>query len=164
MSAPLIKSIQTKGLSVELWPCDRTRDGPFIRALTQANFYIPLKTTYGWNEERHRLEPTQPQEYAMVRRGPATIGFIALRDEPTCLYLSSIQLVPEVRGAGIGTSLMRHVENVAKATGHRTIRLRVFHSNRAVSLYRRLGYVVESSDEHSAIMRKTVWPRPWDGE
>jgi ribosomal protein S18 acetylase RimI-like enzyme len=51
---------------------------------------------------------------------------------------------------------MEHIENMARDTGHRTIRLRVFHANRAAALYRRLGYVVESSDEHSAMMSKTL--------
>jgi ribosomal protein S18 acetylase RimI-like enzyme len=156
MRTRLIKSIRAGELSLELCPCDGARDGPFIRAVTKANLYSLLRSTYGWDEQRHKLEPKQPEQYTMVRRGEGPIGFVALRDQTDCLYLFSIQLVPEARGAGIGTSLMHHVEEVARATGHRTIRLRVFHANRAASLYRRLGYVIESSDEYSAMMRKLV--------
>jgi len=160
MSGPVIKSISIGESSIELCPCDVDRDGRFIRTLTAANFFKLLRTTYGWNEDHHRQEPAQPEQYTMIRRGGDNIGFITLRDQTDCLYLRSIQLVPEARGVGVGTSLMQHVENVARALGHRTIRLRVFHKNRAVSLYRRLGYTVESSDEHSAGLQKAVDPSP----
>lgn len=156
MRGAVIKSISIGEHSIDLSRCDADHDGRFIRTLTETNFFKLIRTTYGWNEEHYRREPAEPDQYTMIRRGGANIGFLTLRHQTDCLYLRSIQLVPEARGVGIGTSLMQHVENVAQANGHRTIRLRVFHKNRAVSLYRRLGYTVESSDEHSAGLRKAV--------
>lgn len=156
MAGRHIRSIAFRDGTLELRACDRASDGEFIRTETAQNFQRLTEATYGWNEERHQKEPSQPGDYTMVCFEGERIGFFALLDKPDCSYLSSIQLVPTVRGSGIGTTLMEHIESLARATGHRTIRLRVFHANRAASLYRRLGYVVESSDEHSAIMRKML--------
>jgi GNAT superfamily N-acetyltransferase len=141
---------------LELRPCDLAKDGDFIRAETAQNFRPLYEHTYGWSEELNRKRPSDPGDYTMVRRGDETIGFFALHDKADCSYLGSIQLVERVRGLGIGTRLMEHIETMVRATGHRTIRLRVFHVNRAAALYRRLGYVVESSDEHTAMMRKMI--------
>jgi GNAT superfamily N-acetyltransferase len=142
--------------SLDLRACDPFTDGDFIRAETAQNMRPLYEHTYGWNEEHQRKEPRHHEDYTMVGREGETIGFFALRDKPDCSYLGDIQLVPKVRGSGIGTRLMEHIESMARATGHRTIRLRVFHANRAAALYRKLGYAVESSDEHTAIMSKML--------
>ena len=93
--------------SVELHPCDTDFDGPFIRDLTKSNFYDIMKRTVGWNEERHQQGPKQPEYYQMVYRQGQRIGFLNLRDERQFVYVATIQLVPEVRGMGIGTLLMQ---------------------------------------------------------
>ena len=156
MVATRTNSIAFGDASLELRACDLTTDGDFIRRETSANFRPLYEHTYGWNEELNQQRPSDPGDYTMVCLEGELVGFFALHDKPDCSLLGSIQLVAHTRGRGIGTRLMEHIENMARDTGHRTIRLRVFHANRAAALYRRLGYVVESSDEHSAMMSKTL--------
>jgi len=64
------------------------------------------------------------------------------------LYLASIQaelrivdisLLPEWRGQGIGTALLRGLCEQADRTG-KTLRLHVVQHNRVLGLYRRLGF------------------------
>ncbi len=141
---------------LDLRACDGATDRDFIREETALNIRPFYEGTYGWSEERAHQEPKHPEDYTMVVLAGETIGFFALHDKPDCMYLGDIQLATKARGAGIGTRLMAHIESMARATGHRTMRLRVFHANRAAALYRRLGYVVETSDEHSAIMHKML--------
>jgi GNAT superfamily N-acetyltransferase len=150
------RSIALGDRSLELRPCDPAADGPFIRAETVQNFKHLVEASYGWNEERHRQEPLHPEDFTMVCLEGETIGFFSLHDDPDCAYLGTILIVPKFRGSGIGTRLLEHIDVMARATGHRTLRLRVFHVNPAAALYRRMGFEVESSDKHTSIMRKML--------
>lgn len=150
------KSIAFRDGALDLRACEPPGDTDFIRAETALNIRPFYEHTYGWNVERSQQEPKRPEDYTMVGFEGATIGFFALHDKPDCSYLADIQLVTRVRGRGLGTRLMEHIHGLARATGHRTIRLRVFHANRAGALYRRLGYAVDSSDEHTAVMSKML--------
>ncbi|MCG6137736.1 MAG: GNAT family N-acetyltransferase [Nostoc sp. LLA-1] len=60
-------------------------------------------------------------------------------------HIFLLYVVPEHRRRGIGTALMKYVENWAIQRGDRQIGLQVFQSNQgAVSLYHQLGYQTQS--------------------
>lgn len=60
-------------------------------------------------------------------------------------HIFLLYVVPEHRRRGIGTALMKYVENWATQRGDRQIGLQVFQSNQgAVSLYHQLGYQTQS--------------------
>jgi ribosomal protein S18 acetylase RimI-like enzyme len=60
-------------------------------------------------------------------------------------HIFLLYVVPAHRRRGIGTALMRHVENWAKERGDRQIGLQVFQSNQAaLYLYHQLGYQTQS--------------------
>lgn len=64
-------------------------------------------------------------------------------DRHTHIFLLYVK--PEHRRRGIGTALMRYVENWAMAKGDRQIGLQVFQSNsNAINLYNQLGYQTQS--------------------
>ena len=92
----------------------------------------------------------------MVCRGGRLIGFFALRDKASHLYVTTIQLVPEERGAGIGSALMHHFEHFASQRGFQSIRLRVLKGNRAATFYRRLGYRILEDGTHVTLMEKSL--------
>ena len=145
---------------IELRPCDVEDDGPFIRDLTRANFFEVVSRTEGWNEERHQQQPSPPESYQVVYRQGERIGFLSVRDDAGSLYVVTIQLSPEARGGGVGTILMRYVEDCARTRACASVRLRVFKDNRAKALYDRLGYVVVESDKFSHVMEKQVPSAP----
>ncbi|MEH1822562.1 MAG: GNAT family N-acetyltransferase [Nostoc sp.] len=60
-------------------------------------------------------------------------------------HIFILYVVPEHRRRGIGTALMRYVENWAVQRGDRQIGLQVFQSNKpALNLYNQLGYQTQS--------------------
>ncbi|MGF1934640.1 MAG: GNAT family N-acetyltransferase [Nostoc sp. ChiQUE02] len=60
-------------------------------------------------------------------------------------HIFILYVLPEHRRRGIGTALMRYVENWAIQRGDRQIGLQVFQSNKpALNLYNQLGYQTQS--------------------
>ncbi|OUL37154.1 GNAT family N-acetyltransferase [Nostoc sp. T09] len=60
-------------------------------------------------------------------------------------HIFLLYVVPEHRRRGIGTALMRYIENWATQRGDRQIGLQVFQSNQAaLNLYNQLGYQTQS--------------------
>lgn len=60
-------------------------------------------------------------------------------------YLSNIAVYPEFRSLGLGTKLLSEIEREARKTGSNKIVLDVETSNqRALKLYERIGYTIES--------------------
>ena len=69
------------------------------------------------------------------------IKFVARND----CYLSNVSVYPEFRSFGIGTKLLAAVEEEVKSIGKKRIVLHAeTHNARAISLYERLGYKIES--------------------
>jgi ribosomal protein S18 acetylase RimI-like enzyme len=137
-------------------PCDKERDGRFIRELTRENFYSYFTRTIGWNEERHREEPKFPERYLMLFNESDCIGFLSLQEQLHCLYLETLQLLQQYRGRGIGTALMRFVEEVAERKAKDRIQLRVFKGNSAQSLYHRIGFKVIEDQGWCFFMEKIL--------
>ncbi len=67
----------------------------------------------------------------------------------------AISLYKEYRGQGIGTALMRTMLDALEKAGYRQASLSVQKANRAVGLYRRVGFetVGENSEEYIMIKR-----------
>ena len=69
------------------------------------------------------------------------IKFVAHND----CYLSNVAIYPEFRSFGIGTKLLAAIEEEVKNIGKKRIVLHAeTHNARAISLYERLGYKIES--------------------
>jgi ribosomal protein S18 acetylase RimI-like enzyme len=137
-------------------PCDKERDGQFIRELTRESFYSYFTSTIGWNEERHREEPKFPERYLMLFNEIDCIGFLSLREQPHFLYLETLQLLQQYRGRGIGTALMRFIEEVAERKAKDRIQLRIFKGNPAKSLYHRIGFKVIEDQGWCFLMEKNL--------
>lgn len=74
------------------------------------------------------------------------IGRILIARTESEIRLVDITLLPEQRGAGIGTTLIRNLQREAAMAGQ-AVRLRVMKTNRAARLYQRLGFT--KTDESS---------------
>lgn len=92
----------------------------------------------------------------MLFRQGQPIGFLSLREEPKGLYLETLQLVQQHQGQGIGTAMIRIIENIAMRKAKDKIRLRVFKRNPAQSLYHRLGFKVVEEQDWSVLMEKDL--------
>lgn len=141
---------------ISIKSCDKERDGQFIRALTRENCYHYLTKTIGWDETLYRKEPRFPERYRMLFSEGNCIGFFSLREQPQCLYLETLQLLQQYRGYGIGTGLMRFVEEVASRKAKDIIQLRVFKDNPVQSLYHRIGFKVIEDQGWCFLMQKVL--------
>lgn len=141
---------------ISLKPCKKERDGQFIRELTRENFYDYLSKTIGWDEDRHRKEPRFPERYLMLFSQGNCIGFLSLREQPQCLYLETLQLLQQYRGHGIGTELMKFIEQVARRKAKDKIQFRVFKDNPSQSLYHRIGFKVIEDQGWCFLMQKVL--------
>ena len=64
----------------------------------------------------------------------------------------AISLIPEYRGQGIGTRLMREMLSLLKEHGYRQASLAVQKANYAVRMYRNVGFEIAAENEEEYIM------------
>ncbi len=70
-------------------------------------------------------------------------------------YLSNVSVYPEFRSFGIGTKLLEAVEEEAKSIGKKRVVLHAeTHNRRAINLYERLGYKIESKSSPMKIRNR----------
>jgi ribosomal protein S18 acetylase RimI-like enzyme len=106
-------------------PWDDAAKAAFLRAQLAAQ-----SAAYG-----HR--PGRSNRLVVVRGEP--VGRLDVARGEHEIAVLDISLLPEYRGRGIGTALLREVLDEAAAAGKR-VRVHVERSNRALRLYRRLGF------------------------
>jgi ribosomal protein S18 acetylase RimI-like enzyme len=76
-------------------------------------------------------------ELIMLRGEP--VGRLYLEPRQTQLYIVDIALMPDRRGQGIGSAILRALQATAQASG-RGVGIMVEKFNPALRLYRRLGF------------------------
>jgi ribosomal protein S18 acetylase RimI-like enzyme len=83
--------------------------------------------------------------FSIVRQGTASIGSMAVARGREEILLVDIALLPEFRGRGIGTRLLRELIDEA-AAARIPLRLSVLKGSRAFGWYGRLGFVQVRDD------------------
>ena len=133
-------------------------DKSFLCALNRLAYEDVVLQQFGeWDEEfqtRHFEEKWQEQAFQIVRGGDEDIGVIWTEDEPTCINLREIILLPGFQNLGIGTYLLKQVIERAHSK-RKPIQLTVLKANKAVDLYKRLGFRIigEASVSSHYLMR-----------
>ncbi|MGZ8288547.1 MAG: GNAT family N-acetyltransferase [Telluria sp.] len=92
-------------------------------------------------------------QYLLLSQQGRPAGRIVVDIGKTALRLVDIALLPEARGHGLGSAVIRALQDFAAANGL-AVTLAVHHSNPdAARLYRALGFSVTSSDAAAEQMR-----------
>jgi ribosomal protein S18 acetylase RimI-like enzyme len=81
--------------------------------------------------------------HSVVEHNCCSIGYLIVDRGAEAWRLVDIALIPEKRGLGFGTKLVRDLQLAADAQGM-TIRLAVMRASRAVRFYERLGFRAKS--------------------
>jgi len=86
----------------------------------------------------------------------------AYNDEPDVLYLSSVYVTREARGAGLGNQILRDAEEWAITMGMSCIILQVIEKSWMHDWYERYGYAEIGINEHPKYvwMKKAILGRP----
>ncbi|WP_187143207.1 GNAT family N-acetyltransferase [Terriglobus albidus] len=106
------------------WPEEQTRD------------FLAIQERMQWT---HYDRTYKRLERWIVERNGRSIGRLYLATEPDALRVVEISIMPEDRGRGLGSGLLRSVLEQASAAGLDVV-LSVDRGNRAEGLYRRMGF------------------------
>ena len=109
-------------------------------------------------QDRHYRAHFPGARFDVVERGGAPIGRLIVDRDEDEIRLLDIALLPEHRGGGAGTALLRELLAEAAAQSKR-VAIHVERANPARRLYERLGFRVESDED--AIYLFMIW-RPGD--
>lgn len=142
-------------------------DLPFIAALYASTRAGEIAAT-GWPpqaqaaflDQQHRAQHQHYRgaypnaEWLIVERAGTPVGRLYLADEEGRLLLMDISLVPEQRGAGLGTAILDDLVGAARAAG-REMTLHVEANNPARRLYERFGFeTVEQGPIYLRMVRR----------
>lgn len=119
-----------------------------------------LAQQHGLREAHYARQFPQGEDCTILRDGQA-VGrcLVAIQDD--ALHLVDLALLPEARGAGLGTRVLRQLQQRAANAGL-LVRLQVTADNPgAERLYRRLGFHYESDADEGELYRTLCW-RPED--
>ena len=106
-------------------------------------FRSHIEKIWGWSEEWQRTNFNRLFESSVtevVEVAGCTVGYMQTEREAQRLYLRNIALHPGVQGLGIGTFLIRQLQQESKERGV-PLELVLFRTNpRAREFYERLGF------------------------
>jgi len=146
-----VTSDQSGNGSLSLRPI-RPEDDSFLARVYASSRAEELAVT-GWPEELkadfcRRQFDAQSAYYAanypgaafqIIERDGWPIGRLYVARWEKEIRIVDITLLPESRGGGIGTKLLRDLQNEARAAG-KSLTIHVERFNRALTLYQRLGF------------------------
>jgi ribosomal protein S18 acetylase RimI-like enzyme len=127
-------------------------DDSFLAGLYGSTRAEELAVT-GWSEEdkaafcrrqfdaqtAHYLEKYAGASLQVIEQAEVAIGRLYVARWEREIRIMDIALLPEHRGSGIGTKLLRELQDEARAAG-KTLTIHVERFNPALRLYERLGF------------------------
>jgi GNAT superfamily N-acetyltransferase len=130
------------------------RDVDFLWWLHGATMRTYVEAIWGWDEAVQRelfQERFDPARLQIVERAGEAIGYISVERREHSIFLSAIEVEPDSQSQGIGTRLIRDLQDEAERQGI-PVRLRVLQGNPARRLYERLGFAATGETETHIMM------------
>jgi GNAT superfamily N-acetyltransferase len=116
----------------------------------------PLLTELGrWDEARSTAslrDGFKPSKACVIRLDRKDIGWMQVSRTAGGLHLHQLHIVADRRNQGIGTCVIKALQDKARADG-KPFTLNVIRGNAALDLYHRLGFEVVGEDEEKLAMR-----------
>ena len=127
------------------------RDYDFVWWLHGATMRTYVEAIWGWDEAVQRRlfqERFDPPRIEIIECDGEAAGYISVERSEESIFLSSIEIAPDFQGQGIGTDLIRGLQDEAERRGV-PLKLRVLQGNPARRLYKRLGFeATEETETH----------------
>lgn len=134
-------------------------DREFILSVCRATMTDYHRAARGWDYAQIEAAFARHIELAatqIVLRGPEPIGIVTVLRGPRADVVLRIGLLPAAQGQGIGSFLMRSIQDRGRREG-RPIRLSVYKCNPSRRLYERLGFRIVGETEFDFQM---IWQPP----
>ena len=134
----------------------RIEDGEMIYLLKSQNLRPYVEKIWGWDEdfqrERFKEGFEKTDNFQIVEVEGKFAGFFELETHGEVISINNIHLVPEYRGRGIGSAIIRDI--LSNKSVERT-RVRCFRTNAgARELYLRMGFTLVSESETHFLFEK----------
>ena len=121
-------------------------DFAFLFRLVRTTMREYAEPIWGWDDGAQELrfgEGFEPAAWQIICVDGRSVGGLSVEPHEDELFLGSLYLMPPVQGKGIGSAIVRAVQQEASKLGF-TVELSVLITNvRARRLYERLGFVCE---------------------
>lgn len=108
-----------------------------------------------WNTEKV-LEVTAALVNYDIKLDNQTVGVMRLQFEDNTCILRDLQVIPSAQNKGIGRAAIQEAERLALGANTNSLELRVFKVSPAVSLYKKVGFVIKSEDDRFFNMTKPL--------
>lgn len=131
----------------------KPNDRDFIYALKSASVRPYVERIWGWDEHYQRNDFDSDfsaiDQFYVIEVDVKFAGFVQYYFEHPYYEIVEIHLLPEYRGNGIGSDILRYFREVC-VSQNRKIRIGCFKENyRANNLYKKLGFVqTKETDTH----------------
>jgi ribosomal protein S18 acetylase RimI-like enzyme len=117
-----------------------------------AAFRSQIEQIWGWDEAWQRSNFSRTFESSLtsvVQVAGLAVGYLQTELSSHQLYLRNIALQAEAQGQGIGTLVVRQLQQLAQSRGV-PVKLRVFPNNaRALQFWKRMGFLTQDqADDH----------------
>ncbi len=115
-----------------------------------------LDTIIDLSEEQHRQmlqDNMAAGNHAAIVVDDIWVGVLQVEEAPDAIHLAQLELLPAFQGRGIGTAVVRSLQEQAVSAGM-AVRLEVFHANTgARRMYERLGFREVEATDRNVVMR-----------
>lgn len=127
-------------------------DREFAYRTKKAAFRKYVEQVWGWDEQQQRQLHDRrfaSQDFRVIQLSEIDVGIVAMVQEPDCVKLNQLLILPEHQGRGIGSAIMKRIIEDATAF-ELPVRLQVLKVNsRAIAFFQRLSFQnVGDSDTH----------------
>jgi Acetyltransferases len=85
-----------------------------------------------------------------------TVGVMRLQYDGSTCILRDLQVIPSAQNKGIGSAAIEEAERLALGANTNSLDLRVFKVSPAVSLYKKVGFIIKSEDDRFFNMTKPL--------
>ena len=132
-------------------------DKSFMRSLHRRCYTDVVTAQFGgWDDDVQCAffeKKWIPANYQIVVVENRDVGAICVKATSDHLFVSDIMVDPDYQNRGLGTRIVSDIVARGKSAG-RTIRLQVLRHNRAIQLYRRLGFEQTGQNDSHVCMEK----------
>lgn len=92
-----------------------------------------------------------PREFEIILCDAVPCGYLCVEDRGSDIHVRELVISPQFQGRGVGSQILRDV--IERAGARRVpVRLGTLHANRALHLYRRLGFRESERTETHVLM------------